>query len=95
MRDFSFLKKKQNKIDRFNVDGYHYHRKTVSEAMECYYPFSSCQEARLFLTNQDIEQGNKKRAVDDMRREYIKEKRYNVEERNLGVWVVESFKTVD
>ena len=35
---------------------------------------ASCQEARPSLTDQDIERGNKKREMDDMRREYIKEK---------------------
>ena len=58
----------------FNVDGYCDHCKTVFEAMGCYYHFRSCQEARSSLTEQDIERGNKKREMDDMRREYIKEK---------------------
>ena len=56
-----------------DVDGYCDHCKTVSEAMGCYYHFCSCQEARPSLTDQDIERGNK-REMDDMRREYIKEK---------------------
>ena len=52
---------KQKKIDCFNVDGYCDHCKTVFEAMGCYYHFCFCQEARPFLTEQDIERGNKKR----------------------------------
>ena len=40
--------------------------------MGCYYDFCSSQEARPSLTNQDIERGNKKRQLDDMRRENIK-----------------------
>ena len=48
--------------------------------MGCYYHFCSCQEARPSLTEQDIERGNKRREMDDMRREYIKEKGYKVEE---------------
>ena len=75
-----FTSGKQKKIDCFNVDGYCNHCKTVFEAMGCYYHFCSCQEARPFLTEQDIERGNKKREMVDMRREYIKEKGYKVEE---------------
>ena len=61
------------------MDGYCDHCKTVFEAMECYYHFCSCQEARPSLTEQDIERGNKKREMDDTRREHIKEKGYKVE----------------
>ena len=60
--------------------------------MGCFYHFSYCQEARLSLTKQNFVRGNKKREMDDMRREYIKEKGYKVEE----VWECdwwESFKT--
>ena len=42
--------------------------------MGCYYHFCSCQEARPSLTEQDIERGNKKGEMDDMRQEYIIEK---------------------
>ena len=48
--------------------------------MGCYFHFCSCQEARPSLIDQDIERGNKKREMDDMRREHIKEKGYKVEE---------------
>ena len=64
-----FTSEKQKKIDCFNVDGYCDHCKTVFEAMGCYYHFCSCQEARPSLTEQDIERGNQKREMDDMRRE--------------------------
>ena len=89
-----FRSGKQKKIDCFNVDGYCDHCKTVFEAMGCYYHFCSCQEARPSLTEQDIERGNKKREMDDMRREYIKEKGYRVEEMWGCDWW-ESFKTND
>ena len=56
--------------------------------------FCSCQEARPSLTDQDIERGNKKRDMDDMRREYIKEKGYKVEEMWECDWW-ESLKTND
>ena len=61
----------QKKIDCFIEDGYCEHCKTVFEAMGCYYHLCSCQEARLSLTEQYFEQANKKRGLNDMRREYI------------------------
>ena len=70
-RVFSHLENRKQ-IDCFSLDGYGDHCKTVFEAMGCYYHFCSCQEARPFLSDQDIERGNKKREMDDMRREYIK-----------------------
>ena len=42
--------------------------------MGCYYHFWSCQETRPSLSEQNIERGNKKREMDELRREYIKEK---------------------
>ena len=87
-----FTSGKQKKIDCFNVDGYCEHCKTVFEAMGCYYHFCSCQETRPSLTEQDIERGNKKREMDDMRREYIKEKGYKVEEMWECEWW-QNFKT--
>ena len=92
--DSFFKSGKQKKIDCFNVDGYCDHCKTMFGAMGCYYHFCSCQESRPSLTDQYIERGNKKREMDDMRREYIKEKGYKNEEmRECDLW--ESFKTND
>ena len=71
---------KQKKIDCFHVDGYCDHCKTVFEAMGCYYHFCSCQETRPSLSEQDIERGNKKREMDELRREYIKERGYKIQE---------------
>ena len=68
-----FTPGKQKKIGCFNVDGYCDLCKSVFEAMGCFYHFCSCQEARPSLTEQDIERGNKKREMDDMRRVYFKE----------------------
>ena len=59
-----------------------------------FYHFCSCLEARPSLTEQDIEQGNKKREMDDLRREYIQEKGYKVEEMGECDWW-QSFKTND
>ena len=89
-----FTSGKQKKIDCFNVDAYCDHCKTVFEAMGCYYHFCSCQETRPSLTEQDIERGNKKREMDEMRREYIQEKGYKVEEMWECEWW-QNFKTND
>ena len=70
-----FISGKQKKIECFNVDRYCDHCKTVFEAMGCYYHFCFCQEARPALTDQDFERGNKKREMDDLRREYKKKER--------------------
>ena len=62
----------QKKIDFFKVDGFCAHCKTVFEAMGCFYHYCPCQEARPSLTEEDIERGNKKRELDQMRKQYIK-----------------------
>ena len=61
----------QKKIDCFKVDGFCAHCNTVFEAMGCFYHYCSCQEARPALTEEDIERGNKKREIDQMRKQYI------------------------
>ena len=48
--------------------------------MGCFYHYCPCQEARPSLTEEDIERGNKKRGMDQMRKQYIEEKGYNVVE---------------
>ena len=68
----------QKKIDCFKVDGFCAHCNTVFEAMGCFYHYCSCQEVRPALNEQDIERGNKKREMDQMRKEYIKEEGYIV-----------------
>ena len=71
---------RQKKTDCFSVDGICYHCNTVFEAMGCYYHYCPCQEARPSLTDTDIERGVKKRQQDEMRREYIQQKGYQVVE---------------
>ena len=71
---------RQKKIDCFSVDGICYHCKTVFEAMGCYYHYCLCQEARSSLTDTDIERGVKKRQQDEMRRDYIQQKGYQIVE---------------
>ena len=70
----------QKKIDCFKVNGFYAHCKTVFEAMGCFHHYRPCQEARPSLTEEDIERGNKKREMDQMRKQYIEEKGYNVVE---------------
>ena len=68
------------KVDCFKVDGFCAHSDTVFEAMGCFYHYCPCQEARPSLTEEDIERGNKKKEMDQMRKQYIKEKGYIVVE---------------
>ena len=70
----------QKKIDCFKVDGFCAHCNTVFEAMGCFYHYCPCQEARPSLTEENIERGNKKREMDQMKKQYIKEKEYHVVE---------------
>ena len=69
----------QKKID-CSVDEICYHCNTVFEAMECYYHYCPCQETRPSLTDTDIERGVQKRQQDEMRREYIQQKGYEIVE---------------
>ena len=71
---------RQEKIACFSVDGICYHCNTVFEAMGCYYHYCPCQEARPSLTDTDIERGVKKRQQDEMRRDYIQQKGYQIVE---------------
>ena len=72
----------QKKMDCFKVDGFCAHCKMVFETMGCFYHYCPCQEeeARPSLTEEDIKRGHKKRERDQMRKQYIKEKGYNVVE---------------
>ena len=71
---------RQKKIDCFSVDGICYHCNTVFEAMGCSYLYCPCQKARPSLTDTDIEKGIKKRQQDEMRRDYIQQKGYQIVE---------------
>ena len=48
--------------------------------MRCYYHYCPCQEARPSLTDTDIESGVKKRQQDEMRRDFIQQKGYQIVE---------------
>ena len=71
---------RQKKIVCFSVDGICYHCNTVFEAMGCYYHYNPCQEERPSLTDTDIVRGVKKRQQDEMRRDYIQQKGYQIVE---------------
>ena len=49
--------------------------------MECYYHYCPCQEARPSLPDTDIEKVVKKRKQDEMRRDYIQQKGYQIVEK--------------
>ena len=62
---------RQKKIDCFSVDGSCNLCNTVFEAMDCYFHYCPCQEARLSLTDNEIMRGVKDREQDQIRKEYI------------------------
>ena len=82
----------KKQTDRFNVDGFCDHCKTVFEAMGCCYHLCPCQEARRSLGDEDNERGNKRREMDDLRREYNCRKEYKIEEMWECEWW-QNFKT--
>ena len=85
---------RQKKIDCFSVDGICYHCNTVLEAMGCYYHYCPCQEARPSLTDTDIERRKKKRQQDEMRKDYIQQKGYQIVEKwECECWSL--YKTAD
>ena len=70
----------QNKISCFSADRVCNHCNTVSEALGRYCNYCFCQEARLSLTDANIERGVKKREHDEMRRHYVRQKGYQIVE---------------
>ena len=71
---------KQKKIDCFSVDGFCAHCDTVFEAMGCYFHFCPCQEARASLSEEEMHRGIRKREHDELRRDYLRNKGYNIVE---------------
>ena len=63
------------------------------EAMGCFHHYCPCQEARLALTEADIQRGPKTREVNEMRKKCIEEKGYTVVELWEGEWL-KLYKTV-
>ena len=68
---------RQQKIDRFSVNGFCSHCNNVFEAMGCFYHFCHCQELRPSLTEEGIKRGSR-RELDELRRGYIQEKIFTV-----------------
>ena len=68
---------RQKTTDCISVDGICNHCNTVLEAMVRYFHYPPCQEARPWLTDNEIMRGiEKKRDQDQMRKEYIEQKGY-------------------
>ena len=68
----------QQKIDCSSVDGFCGHCYTIFEALGCFYHFCECQEVQPCLTDEDIDRGQKKREMDELRRSYLREKNYSI-----------------
>ena len=64
----------------------------IFEAMGCYYHFCPCQETRPSLSDEDIERGNIRGEMHDLRRGFIREKGYKIEEMCKCEWW-QNFKT--
>ena len=67
----------QKKNDCFSVNGICYPCNTVFDTTGCYYRYCPCQEARPSLTDNEIMRGRKKREKDQMRKEYIQQKKHS------------------
>ena len=78
-----FTTGRQQKIDCFSVDAFCSLCNIVFEAMGCFYHFCPCQELRPSLTEEDIQRGSKKRALDSLRRHYIQKEGFKV----IQMWV--------
>ena len=76
----SYTTRRQKKIDRFSVDGFCSHGNTVFQARGCFDRFFLCQELRPFLNQEDIKRGSRRRELDELRRCYIQEKGFTVNE---------------
>ena len=76
----------QKKNWLFIADGFCEHCNTVFEAMDCFHHYCPFQEARLVLTEEDIQHETKKRETDEMRTQYIEEKGYTIVEKWKCEW---------
>ena len=79
---------RQNKSDRFSVEGFCSHCNTVFEAMGCFYHFCPGQELRSSLTEEDIKRGSGRRELGELRRSYIQEKSFIV----IEMWECECWR---
>ena len=76
----------QKKIDANSADGFCGHCNIVFEAMWCFFPNRLCQEARPSLTEEIIQRSKRKGELDELGKQYIQEKVYNVIEMYKYDW---------
>ena len=76
----------QKRIDANSVDGFCGHCNTVFQIMGCYYLYCWYQEALPFLTKEVIQRGFQKREPEELWKQYIQVKGYNVIEMYEGDW---------
>ena len=69
---------RQKKVDCFSVGGLYYHCNTLYEAMDCYFHYCPCQEVSPSFTYNEVMKGIEKKEQDQMRKEYIQQKRYKI-----------------
>ena len=69
---------KQENIECFSMDGFCALCDTVFEAMGCYFHFCPCQESRASLSEEEMRRGIRKREHDQLRRDYLRNKGYNI-----------------
>ena len=62
-----FTTGRQQKFDRFSVDGFCSQCNPVSEAKGCFYHFCHCQEVRPSLTEENTQRGGEKRDTEELR----------------------------
>ena len=67
-------------MDWFKVGGFCAHCNTVFEVLGYFYSYCRCQEARPSPTEDDNKRGNRKKEIDQIRKQYIREKEHNVVE---------------
>ena len=73
-----FNTKGHKKIYAYSIESFCGHGNTVCEAMGCYYRFCPCQGALPYLTEEEVQRSIKKRELEELRKQYIGEKGYNV-----------------
>ena len=61
-------------IGAYSGDGFCGHCNNVFEAIGCYYHYRPCQEAFLSLTEDENQIRNKKRELDELRKQYIQKR---------------------
>ena len=71
---------KLKKIDCFSVDGFCAHCDTLFKAMGCCFHFCPCQESRASLSEEEMQRGIRKREHDELRRDYLRNKGYDIVE---------------